>query len=88
MFDNALSSQAAAHVRAVCFCLIILATRKRVYKLFECQLVVGKIFRKLILYVFRNNLFIAPYGIYIVSSAPKVSGAIFVLQICMSVEYH
>ena len=73
---------------AVCFCLIILATRKRVNILFESQLIVRYVLLQLISYVFFNRFFVLPHCIYIVSSAPEMPVAIFVLQIGVPVEDH
>ena len=77
-FDTALQFRAAAEA-AVLFCLFILATRKRVYVLFHCHLILCVILFQLVLYVFFNRAFISTYRIHKVPSGPKVSAPIFVL---------
>ena len=84
---NATIFQAATQV-AVFLCLGVLATRKRVYILFEAYLIAGYIFLQLIFHVLSYRFLISTDRIYIISSAPKMSVSVFVFQIRMSVEYH
>ena len=70
---------------AAFFCLLILATRKRVYILSHTYLVVHIIFLQLIPYVFLYYAFVLPYRIYIISSTPKTSASVFVFKFaCLS----
>ena len=68
-------------------CLGILATRKRVNKLFQAHLIRYLIFVKLMLDVLRNLLLISPYCVNIVSPCPEVPISILVFQVRVSVEY-
>ncbi len=69
-------------------CLSILATRKRVNKLFQAHLIRYLIFVKLMLDVLRNLLLISPYCVNIVFPCPEVPISILVFQVRVSVEYH
>ena len=69
-------------------CLGILATRKRVNKLFQAHLIRYLIFVKLMLDVLRNLLLISPYCVNIVFPCPEVPISILVFQVRVSVEYH
>ena len=71
-------SQAAAKA-AVFLCLGVLATRKRVYVLFETQLITHNIFLQLVPYVLLYRFFISTDRIYVVPPAPKMSIAILIL---------
>ena len=68
-------------------CLGILATRKRVNKLFQAHLIRYLIFVKLMLDVLRNLLLISPYCVNIVFPCPEVPISILVFQVRVSVEY-
>lgn len=76
-FGIASLSRAAASSGCL-FCLLILATRERVYVLFHAYLLVHIIFFKLVSYVLLYYAFILPYRIHIISSAPKTSPAVFI----------
>ena len=84
---NATIFQAATQV-AVFLCLGVLATRKRVYVLFEAYLITRDIVLQLIFHVLSYRFFISTDRIYVITSTPKMSIPIFVFQIRMSVEYH
>ena len=73
---------------AVFFCLLPLATRKRVHILFEGDLIICQVFFQLVLDILLDHLRILSYRIHKVSPAPKISTPIFVLQIRVSVENH
>ena len=60
------------------FCLLGLTTRKRVHKFLQAHLILHIILFGLILYVFSYDFFVPSYRVNIISSAPKMSAAIFV----------
>ena len=60
------------------FALLCRLTRERVNVFFQRQLFFFIILLQLISYVFCNRLFIASYCIYIISSTPKISIAVFI----------
>ena len=70
------------------FALVDRLTRKRVCEFFYTYPICGYIFLQLISHIFSDLLFIAPDRIHIVASAPEISVTIFILKICMSIEYH
>ena len=63
---------------------LLLATLKRVYKFFHCNLILDLIFVQLVLDILRYCFCVLSGRVYIIASAPKLSIPIFVLQICMS----
>ena len=69
-------------------CLCIFATRKRVHEFLDAYLVGYLILLQLVLDVSFNCFFVPPYCIHEISSGPKMSISIFVLETCVSVEYH
>src|SRR5699024_472834 len=69
----------------VCFYWL---SRKRVYILLECHLVIFPVFLQLILDILLYLFRIFPHGIYIISSAPEMSIPKFILQICVPFKYH
>ena len=73
---------------AVFFCLLSLATRKRVHVLLEGDLITGQVFLSLVLNVLLNHFCILSYCIHKVPSAPEVSAPILILQICMPIKNH
>ena len=73
---------------AVFFCLLSLATRKRVHILLERNLVTCQIFLQLVLDILLDHLRILPYCIHKVSPAPEIPAPIFILQICVPIENH
>ena len=60
-------------------CLGILATRERVYKLFEAQLVCDLILLQLLSDVLLNALFVFSYRIHEITSCPEMSISVLVL---------
>ena len=70
------------------FCLVVLATRERVDIFFQAYLIRCKIFFQLIPYVFCYHPFVLSYGIYKISSTPKVPIPILVFEICVPIENH
>lgn len=74
--------------RAFLLLLSYWLTRKRVYILLNIHFVCHYIFCYLVFYILLYFLCVFPYCIYKISSAPKMSIPILILQICMSVEYH
>ena len=79
-FDIASLSQAATQSGCLFFCLLILATRERVYVLFHTYLVVHIILLQLVLYVFLYYAFVFPYRIYIIPSTPKIISVLLLLR--------
>ena len=69
-------------------CLIYRLTSKRVDVFLQWHLIIFQIFLHLIFYILFNFLCILTYCVDIISSAPEMSIAILILQICMSIEYH
>ena len=69
----------------VCFYWL---SRKRVYILLECHLVIFPVFLQLILDILLYLFRIFPYRIYIISSAPEMSVPKSILQICVPFKYH
>ena len=77
--------------RSLCglfLCLGILATRKRVKIFLETDLVCRNIFLQLIFDVFLYRFFIAANRIHVISSAPKMSVSVFVLELGVPIKYH
>ena len=74
--------------RGLFLCLGILATRERVHKLFEAQLVCNLILLQLLSDVLLNALFVFTYRIHEIPSCPEMPISVLVLQIRMSVENH
>ena len=85
---NCIADSWQAPYGAFYLCLGILATRKRVNKLFQAHLIRYLIFVKLMLDVLRNLLLISPYCVNIVFPCPEVPISILVFQVRVSVEYH
>ena len=81
-----LYSQAAP--KGAFLCLRILATRERVYILFQRYLIIGYVFLQLIPYVFLYRSFVSSHSVNIVPPAPEMPVAILVFHIRMSVENH
>ena len=73
---------------AVFFCLLSLATRKRVHILFQGNLVTCQIFFQLVLDILLDHLRILSYCVRKVPPTPKISASIFILQIRVFVENH
>ena len=69
-------------------CLVILATRKRVQKLFEGHLFIRKIFIQLVADIFLDCFFVTPDRIHIVTATPKMTVPILVFQVCMTIKNH
>ncbi len=70
------------------FALFYRLTRKRVYILFECHLVVLQILFYLILNVLLYLFCIFSYRIHIISSAPEMPVPILIFQVCVSLIDH
>ena len=73
---------------AVFFCLLSLATRKRVHILLQGNLVICQIFFQLVLDILLDHLRILSYRVRKVPPTPKISASIFILQIRVSIENH
>lgn len=78
---NCIADSWQAPYGAFYLCLGILATRKRVNKLFQAHLIRYLIFVKLMLDVLRNLLLISPYCVNIVFPCPEVPISILVLSL-------
>ena len=75
-------------LKGLFLCLLVLATRKRVYILLDTHLIGYLILLELISDVLLHLLFVLAYCIHIVPSCPKMSVPVLVLKIGVSVEYH
>ena len=69
-------------------CVLVLATRKQVNKLFQSYLVCDLIRCQLVSDILCYLLLISSHCIHIISSGPKVSISILIFQICMPIKYH
>ena len=65
-------------LKGLFLCLLVLATRKRVYILFYANLVGYLIFSQLILNIFLDLLFVLSYRVYEIPSSPEVPISILV----------
>ena len=75
-------------LKALFYCLRILATRERVYLFFQRYLIIGNVFLKLVPYVFLYRFFVPPHSVNIVAPTPEMPVAIPVFHICMPVKNH
>ena len=75
-------------LKRLLLCLVVLATRKRVYVLLQRKLFHHAVFAQLIADVLLNRFLIATNCIDIVSATPKMAAPVFVFQIRVPVENH
>ena len=87
--DSPIATTLQATAKAVSsLCLRILATRKRVYIFSERHLLCRLIFRQLVSDIRFYRVTVCSRCVNIISSAPKMTIPVLILQIRMTVKYH
>ena len=76
------------HFTAMWLKYILAFTRKRVHIFLHRHLIHHLILYELIADIFLYRLLVLTHRVYIVATASEVPAAIFILEVCMTVEYH